>query len=161
MPHFNVPGFNTGTVQTLLAGLPAGQRVIGIDPGRRRIGVALSDVGRRLASPYGTLARGKLAANASEVVAIARREGAGGLVVGYPLEDDGRMGPAAQAATGLPAALWDETLTTAETQAALIAADVSRARRAELVDRMAAARLLQAALDNFWRQRDSDRGQGV
>ena len=157
MPGFNRGGFNIRDLHDLLAEMPTGQRVIGLDPGARRIGVALSDVGRRLASPYGTLLRGKLAANAAEIAAIARQEGAGGLVVGYPLDDDGHMGRAAQAArdwtrslteaTGLPAALWDETLTTSETHEALIAADVSRQRRAELVDRLAAARMLQSALD--------------
>ena len=160
-------GFNTCDPGTLLAELAPGLRVIGIDPGRRRIGLALSDVGRRLATPYGTLVRAKLAANAAEITAIAGREGVGGLVVGYPLDDDGRMGPAAQAArdwtralaaaTGLRAALWDETLTTSDTHAALIAADVSRARRAEVVDRMAAALMLQSALDHFARSREAGR----
>jgi putative Holliday junction resolvase len=141
----------------LLANLPPGQRIIGLDPGSKRIGVALSDVGRRLASPYGTLARAKLAANAAEILAIATTQGAGALVVGYPLNDDGRMGPAAQAvrdwvralmqATALPAALWDETLTTADTHEALIAANVSRHRRAAMIDRLAATRMLQSALD--------------
>ena len=150
-------GFNIHDLPALLAAMPAGQRVIGLDPGSKRIGVALSDVNRRLASPYRTLTRDRLAHNAADIVAIANGEGVGGMVIGYPLEDDGRMGPAAQAArdwaralteaTGLPAALWDETLTTADTNAALIAAGASRARRAEVVDRMAAARMLQSALD--------------
>jgi putative Holliday junction resolvase len=151
-------GFNIHPLAALLAALPPGQRVIGIDPGRRRIGLALSDVGRRLASPYGTLARGRLGDNARQIAALAAGEHAGAMIIGYPLDDDGRMGRAAQAvrdwaraitaATGLPAALWDETMTTAETHEALIEADVSRARRAALVDRLAAARLLQAALDH-------------
>ena len=145
------------SVPELLGGLAPGRRVLGIDPGRKRIGLALSDVERRLASPYGTLARGKLTGNTAKIAAIAAQEGVGGLIVGWPLEDDGRMGPAAQAArdwaravsaaTELPFALWDETLTTADTLAALIDADVSRARRALVVDKLAAARLLQAALD--------------
>ena len=104
------------------------------------------------------LRRGKLAANAAEIAAIARREGAGGLVVGLPLSMDGHAGPAAQAArdwahalsaaTGLPAALWDERLSSSAVNRFLIdEADLSRRRRAELVDRMAAAYMLQAALD--------------
>jgi putative Holliday junction resolvase len=142
----------------LRGGLAPGQRLIGLDPGRRSIGVALSDVSLLLASPYGALKRGKLAANAAEIVAIARREGAGGLVVGLPLSLDGSAGPAAQAArdwthalsaaTGLPAALWDERLSTSAVNRFLIAeADISRKRRAEVVDKLAAAYILQAALD--------------
>jgi putative Holliday junction resolvase len=134
------------------------QRLIGLDPGSRTIGVALSDVRLMLASPYGSLRRGKLKANAAEIQAIARKEGAGGLVVGLPLSMDGSFGPAAQAArdwalalseaTGLPVALWDERLSSAAVNRALIQeADVSRKRRADTVDRAAAAWMLQSALD--------------
>ena len=76
----------------LRARLAPGQRLIGLDPGSRVIGVALSDVSLLLASPYGSLRRGRLAANAGEISAIAEREGAGGLVVGLPLSMDGRAG---------------------------------------------------------------------
>jgi putative Holliday junction resolvase len=142
----------------LRAALPRGQRLIGLDPGAKQIGVALSDVSLMLASPYGALKRGKLAANAAEVLAIARKEGAGGLVVGLPLGMDGSFGPAAQAAkdwtlalsaaTGLPAALWDERLSSAAVNRMLVGeADLSRAKRAAVVDRAAAAWMLQAALD--------------
>jgi len=142
----------------LRAGLAPGARLLGLDPGSRTIGVALSDVTLLLATPYGSVARGKLAANAAEIARIARREGAGGLVVGLPLSLDGTAGPAAQAArdwthalsaaTGLPAALWDERLSSAAVNRFLIAeADMTRKRRAEVVDRMAAAYMLQAALD--------------
>jgi len=145
-------------VRDLRARLERGQRLIGIDPGRRTIGLALSDVGVGLASPFGSLKRGRLAANAAEIVAIARKEGAGGLVVGLPLSMDGSMGPAAQAArdwalalseaTGLPTALWDERLSSAAVNRFLVnEADVSRRRRAASVDRMAAAWILQSALD--------------
>ncbi|MEI7713846.1 MAG: Holliday junction resolvase RuvX [Rhodospirillales bacterium] len=134
------------------------QRVIGLDPGSKTIGVALSDVRRMLASPYGSLKRGKLKANALEIAAIARKEGAAGLVVGLPLSMDGTMGPAAQAArdwtlalseaTGLPAALWDERMSSAAVNRFLIGeADLTRKRRAEAVDRAAAAWMLQGALD--------------
>ena len=143
----------------LAAALPRGARLIGIDPGRKRIGLALSDAGLRLAGPSATLGRAKLTRNAAEIAAIARREEAGGLVVGLPLEMDGTFGPSAQAArdwalalseaTGLPAAMQDERMTTAESEAAMLAADVSRARRAEMRDRLAAARILQAALDRL------------
>ncbi len=150
-----MPLFNMTDLRDRLA---PGQRLIGVDPGSRVVGLALSDVSLLLASPYGEVRRGKLAANAAELAAIARREGAGGLVVGLPLSMDGSAGPAAQAArdwahalsaaTGLPAALWDERLSSSAVNRFLIGeADLSRRRRAELVDRMAAAYLLQAALD--------------
>ncbi|HTW69173.1 MAG TPA: Holliday junction resolvase RuvX [Acetobacteraceae bacterium] len=136
------------------------QRLIGIDPGQRTIGIALSDVLLTLASPYGSLRRGKLRDNAAEIAALAEKEGAGGLVVGWPLSMDGSVGPAAQAArdwalalsdaTGLPAALWDERLSSAAANRFLIQqADVSRKRRAAAVDRMAAAWMLQSALDSL------------
>jgi putative Holliday junction resolvase len=142
----------------LLASLRQDQRVIGIDPGAKTIGLALSDVRRVLASPYGSLKRGKLTVNAAEIAAIALHEGAYGLVVGLPLLMDGTAGPAAQAArdwthalsaaTGLPAALWDERLSSAAVNRFLIGeADLTRAKRAEVVDRAAAAWMLQAALD--------------
>jgi putative Holliday junction resolvase len=155
MPLFNLPD--------LLDRLDRQARLIGLDPGARRIGVALSDVGRRLASPYTTIHRGKLKHNAAEIRAIADAEGAGGMVVGLPLGEDGKFGPAAQAArdwahaistaTGLPAAMWDETLTTADLHEMLIhEADMSRERRAAVIDKMAAARILQLALDSTPKQ---------
>lgn len=142
----------------LRAALPRGQRLIGLDPGARIIGVALSDVTLMLASPYGSMKRGKLVAIAAEITAIARREGAGGLVVGLPLSMDGTAGPAAQAArdwamalsdaTGLPVALWDERLSSAAVNRAMIReADMTRKKRAAAVDAAAAAYTLQGALD--------------
>ena len=150
-----MPLFNLTELAALLA---KDQRLIGIDPGSKTIGLALSDVGRCIASPYGMLKRGKLTANASEIGAIARKEGAGALVVGLPLSMDGTVGPAAQAArdwalalsdaTGLPAAMWDERLSSAAVNRFMIEqVDASRARRAGSVDRMAAAWMLQGALD--------------
>ena len=150
MPLFNMPD--------LLAGLAPGQRLLGLDPGAKTIGLALTDVTRMLATPYGELRRGKLAANAAEISAIARKQDAGGLVIGLPLSMDGTAGPAAQAvrdwahalsaATNLPATLWDERLSSAAINRLLIAeADMTRKRRAEIVDRMAAAYMLQGALD--------------
>jgi putative holliday junction resolvase len=150
MPLFNM--------HELRRALPPGGRLIGLDHGTKIIGVALSDVGLTIASPYGDLRRGKLARNAAEIRAIAKKEGAGGIVIGLPLSMDGSAGRAAQAvrdwahaisaATGLPVALFDERLTTDAVNRLLIEeADLGRKRRAEVVDRMAAARILQAALD--------------
>jgi putative holliday junction resolvase len=145
-------------LRDLRAALARDQRLIGLDPGARTIGVALSDVGRSLASPYGAIRRGMLRDNAAEIAAIARKEGAGALVVGLPLSMDGSIGPAAQAArdwavalseaTGLPIALWDERLSSAAVNRFLVGeVDLSRRKRAGVVDRMAAAWMLQAALD--------------
>ncbi|MEJ0020505.1 MAG: Holliday junction resolvase RuvX [Acetobacteraceae bacterium] len=150
MPLFNL--------RDLRATLTRDQRLIGIDPGSRTVGLALSDVGLTLASPYGSLRRGKLRGVAAEISAIARKEGAGGLVVGLPLSMDGTLGPAAQAArdwalalseaTALPTALWDERLSSAAVNRFLVGeADLSRKKRADAVDRMAAAWMLQGALD--------------
>ena len=134
------------------------ERLIGLDPGARTIGVALSDVRLRVASPYGSITRGKMSGIVEQLGRIVAQEGVGGLVIGLPLGPDGQMGRAGQAARdwawavsdaiGLPAALWDETLTTAEVHEVLVGEmDMSRKRRAAVVDRMAAARILQSALD--------------
>ncbi len=150
MPLFNMPD--------LRRGLPRGQRLIGLDPGAKTIGVALTDTLLMLASPYAALPRGKLAANAAAIAAIARKEGAAGLVVGLPLNMDGSFGPAAQAAkdwamalgeaAALPVALWDERLSSAAVNRMLVGeADLTRKKRAGAVDRAAAAYMLQAALD--------------
>jgi putative Holliday junction resolvase len=150
MPLFNL--------KDLRVALRPNERLIGLDPGSRTIGVALSDVRLLLASPYGTIRRGKLRDNAGEILVMARKEGAGGVVVGLPLSMDGTVGPAAQAArdwtlavsdaTGLPAAVWDERLSSVAMNRFLVEeADLSRDRRAKVIDRMAAAYMLQAALD--------------
>ena len=150
MPLFNLT--------ELRAQLPRDSRLLGLDPGARTIGVALSDVSLMLASPHAQIARTKLSANAREIAGLARSLGAAGLVVGLPLSLDGSFGPAAQAArdwtralsdlVALPAALWDERLSSAAVNRFLIQeADMTRKRRAEVVDQMAAAYMLQGALD--------------
>jgi putative Holliday junction resolvase len=149
MALYNLAAFGTQ--------LAPGARLLGLDPGSKRIGVALSDVRRQIASPYTTLIRAKLKQNAAEIAVIAAREGAGGIIVGLPLDGEQRLGPRAQAArdwahslstaTGLPVAMVDESFTTADTHEHLIAAGVSRERRAELIDKLAAAAILQRALD--------------
>jgi putative Holliday junction resolvase len=147
--------FNLRDLRSMLT---RNQRLIGLDPGSRTIGVALSDVGLTLATPYGAIRRGKLRDNAADIMAIARKEDAGGLVVGLPLSMDGSVGPTAQAArdwalalseaTKLPTALWDERLSTAAVNRFMIGeADLSRRKRSAAVDRAAAGWMLQAALD--------------
>ena len=150
MPLFNI--------LQLRAGLPREARLLGLDPGSRIIGLALSDVSLVLASPYGSLKRSKLSVNAQEIVRIAQKEGAAGLVCGLPLSMDGSFGPSAQRArdwmralsdvTGLPGALWDERLSSSAVNRMLISdLDMTRHRRAAVVDKLAAAYILQAALD--------------
>ncbi len=156
MPLINMPLIN---LADLHAQLPRNQRLLGIDLGSRSVGLALSDVRRVLASPFGTLPRGKLADMARAITGFARQEEIGGLVVGLPLQMDGRLGPAGQAArdwtfaitsaTSLPAAMWDERLSSAEAHRALSMQAANRARRGASVDRLAAAVILQAALDSL------------
>jgi putative Holliday junction resolvase len=152
--------------------MPPQGRVIGVDPGAKTIGVALSDVRRRLASPYGSLKRRKLSENAADLGALALKEGAYGLIVGLPLSMDGSEGSAAQAARdwthalsaaiGLPAALWDERLSSAAVNRFLVQeADLTRAKRAQAVDRAAAAWMLQAALDAAAEPVDDDQDVGA
>jgi len=153
--------FNLTDLFSLLA---RDQRLIGIDPGARTIGLALSDVTLTLATPYGSLKRGKLSQNAHEISLLARKENAGALIVGLPLAMDGSLGPKAQAArdwarslaeaTGIPAAMCDERLSSAAVNRFLIAdADLTRKKRAAAVDRSAAAYLLQGALDQMRQER--------
>lgn len=133
-------------------------RLLGIDWGSRRIGMALSDVRRMVASPFGTLTRGKLTRTAEEIAVVARAQNVGALVVGLPLSMDGSFGPAAQRVRDwtrdlsdlveLPAAMWDERLSSAAAERMLTdEADLSRAKRAAVVDRTSAALILQGALD--------------
>ncbi|MBO1359436.1 Holliday junction resolvase RuvX [Acetobacter sacchari] len=144
----------------LFADLSPGKRLLGIDPGARLVGLALSDVMRMVASPYSVLKRDKLGAMAPRIDAIVREHDVGGIVVGLPLSLDGDFGPAAQAARdwaqdlsqriGVAAALWDERLSSSAVNRLLIQeADMSRKRRQETVDKMAAAYMLQGALDRY------------
>jgi putative Holliday junction resolvase len=132
-------------------------RLMGLDLGTKTIGLALSDVSLTIATPLETIRRVKFGADAATLLSLADRYGVGGLVLGYPLNLDGSRGPRAQSAesfarnlaplTSLPIALWDERMSTAAVTRTLIEADTSRRRRAELVDKMAAAFILQGALD--------------
>jgi putative holliday junction resolvase len=141
----------------LIAALPRNARVLGVDLGTKTIGLALSDVERRIATPLETLRRTKFTADAQKLVAILRRFEGGALLFGLPLNMDGSEGPRAQATrafarnlgplAGCPILFWDERLSTMAVTRTLIASDASRARRAELVDKMAAAYVLQGFLD--------------
>lgn len=146
-------------IEELPSKLQPGARLLGFDLGTKTIGLALSDVTRVIATPYKTVRRTKFTVDAKTVAAISAKEGVGGLVIGLPLNLDGSEGPRAQATRAfarnlaphldLPMAFWDERLSTAAVERHLIEADASRKRRAEVIDRMAAAYILQGALDRM------------
>jgi putative holliday junction resolvase len=137
--------------------LPARGALIGLDLGTKTIGVATSDPDRRVATAVETIRRKNFSSDAARVLALADERSAVGFVLGLPVNMDGSEGPRAQSTrafarnlarlTGLPIALWDERLSTAAAERGLIAADVSRARRAKVIDQHAAMFILQGALD--------------
>jgi putative Holliday junction resolvase len=139
--------------------LAPGLRLLGLDLGEKTIGLALSDTGLSIATPMQTLKRGKFAADAAQLDIIISAQGVGGLVVGLPLNMDGSDGPSAQSARAfgrnwvnrspLPLVLQDERLSTSAVTRTLLEADTSRRRRGTLVDKMAAAYILQGALDRL------------
>jgi len=139
--------------------IPPGQRLLGLDLGEKTIGLALSDTSLSIATPMQTLKRGKFAADAAQLDIIISAQGVGGLVVGLPLNMDGSDGPSAQSARAfarnwvarspLPVILQDERLSTSAVTRTLLEADASRRRRDHLVDKMAAAYILQGALDRL------------
>jgi putative Holliday junction resolvase len=141
--------------------LGPGMRLLGLDLGEKTIGLALSDRLLTVATPMQTLKRGKFAADAAQLDIVISEQGVGGLVVGLPLNMDGSDGPAAQSARAfgrnwvkhspLPLLFQDERLSTSAVTRTLIEADTSRKRRGEVVDKMAAAYILQIALDRLRR----------
>jgi putative holliday junction resolvase len=149
------------SVEDLAPRLPAKGRLIGLDLGAKRIGLAVSDVERRLASPLKTLARGAFQKDADALIAIFVEFEIAGIILGLPLDLEGRGGPRAQSTrafgrnlatrTDLPIAYWDERYSTAAVIRSLIENDVSRAKRAKVVDKLAAAYILQGALDRLAR----------
>jgi putative Holliday junction resolvase len=145
-------------INAILGLLNPGQRLLGLDIGAKTIGLALSDVLAMLATPMQTIRRTKFTADAERLAEIIETEGIGGLVLGLPVQMDGTEGPRCQsvrqfaenllAKMNIPIAFWDERLSTAAVQRVLIdEADMTRKRRAEVIDKMAAAYILQGALD--------------
>ena len=139
--------------------LDRGQRLLGLDLGEKTIGLALSDTLLTVATPMQTLKRGKFAADAARLDIIISAQGVSGLVVGLPLNMDGSDGPSAQSARAfgrnwaarspLPVLFQDERLSTSAVTRTLLDADASRRRRNEVVDKMAAAYILQGVLDRL------------
>ena len=147
------------TLDRMRQALSPGQRLLGLDLGEKTIGLALSDTLLTVATPFKTLKRGKFKADAAVLAQLIAEHGVGGLIVGLPLNMDGSEGPAVQSARAFtrnfaavsdcPLALVDERLSTAAVTRTLLDADASRRRRGELVDKMAAAYILQGALDRL------------
>ena len=139
------------------AALPGGGALLGLDLGTQTIGTAFCDAGWRFASPGKTLKRGKFGADRQELAALVAERSVRGVVIGLPINMDGSEGPRSQSsrayarnvaeALGLPVLLWDERWSTASAESALIAQDMSRAKRAGRIDAAAAAVILQAAID--------------
>lgn len=150
------------SLEDLAAALTPGARLIGIDLGSKTIGLALSDVECSIASPLATLRRTKFQADADKLLGLCAEHGVGGIVIGLPVNMDGTEGPRAQSTrafarnlakrTDLSIAFWDERLSTAAVTRTLLEANASRARRAQLVDKLAAAYILQGALDRLRRR---------
>ncbi len=150
---------NIITPDILMPLLKRHDRLMGIDLGTKTIGLALSDVERSIATPLETIRRKKFLPDAQRLIELAHQHGVVALVIGLPLNMDGSEGPRTQATrafvrlmvplTPLPFLLQDERLSTAAVTRALIDNDVSRAKRAEVIDKMAAAYILQGFLDRM------------
>jgi len=147
------------SLDAFVGAIPTGSRLIGLDLGTKTIGLALSDTGLGIASPLETIRRKKFTIDAEALLGLCTKHGVGGIVLGLPLNMDGSEGPRAQATrafarnltpkTDLPITYWDERLSTAAVTRTLLEADSSRARRAEVVDKMAASFILQGFLDRL------------
>ena len=144
----------------LKAGLPPGRCLLGLDLGSKTIGIAVADPSSVVASPLTTIRRSKLSKDAMALRTIIEDRQVGGLVIGLPVSLDGSEGPRCQATRqfaenllgvfDIPIAYWDERLSTAAVERLLInEADMNRKRRAEVIDKMAAAYILQGALDSL------------
>ena len=146
----------TPSISEFAAALPSGGKLGGLDVGTKTIGVAICDAQWHFARPCETIKRTKFTADLAALSAFAKREQIVGLVVGLPLNMDGSDSPRTQSVRafarnltplGLPLLLWDERWSTAAVERAMVAADVSRAKRAVAVDKLAAAHILQGAID--------------
>src|SRR5665213_1969052 len=140
--------------------VPAGAPLVGLDLGEKTIGVAVSDTSRTIASPLELIRKIKFTQDAAALFQLMESRGAGGIVIGLPMNLDGTEGPRCQSSRAfarnllrlkdLPIAFWDERLSSAAVNRVLIGeGDVTRARRAALVDKLAAAWILQGALDRL------------
>ena len=147
------------TLKSALENMSADKRLMGLDLGSKTIGVATSDRTRTIATPIETIERTKFTADAGRLTAIAATENIGVIVLGLPVNMDGSEGPRCQSTRAfarnfarlspIPIVYWDERLSTAAVERMLIQADASRAKRDQVIDKLAAAWILQAALDSL------------
>ncbi len=152
-------------IEDLAPGLPGMGALVGLDFGTKTIGVAVSDATRSVATPLQTIRRKKFTPDAQAVLAICTGRAAVAIVLGLPRNMDGSEGPRAQstrafarnlaALTELPIVFWDERLSTVAAERALLEADTSRARRADVIDHVAAGYILQGALDRLRHMRQA------
>ena len=146
-------------LKTALESVPPDRRLMGLDLGSKTIGVATSDRTRMIATPVETIARTKFTHDAQRLMDIAARENIGVIILGLPVNMDGSEGPRCQSTRAfarnfarlspIPIVYWDERLSTAAVERMLIQADASRAKRDQVIDKLAAAWILQAVLDSL------------
>lgn len=147
------------TIEELAEALEPAQAIAGIDLGTKTIGLAMSDIGRRFASPRPVIKRVKFTKDAEMMLSFAAKEKVAAFIIGLPVNMDGSSGPRVQATrafvrsmsekTAIPFVYWDERLSTVAAERALLEMDVSRAKRAERIDSAAASFILQGALDRL------------
>jgi putative holliday junction resolvase len=147
--------------EDLKSAIAPGERLLGLDVGTKTIGMALSDITLLIATPFDTIRRTRFRDDAARLLAELDRHKIGAVVIGLPLALDGRDSPRTQgvrqfarnlmAVRDVPVAFWDERLSTAAVEREMIAADLSRKRRAEIIDKVAAAYILQGLLDRIGR----------
>ncbi|HEX2020163.1 MAG TPA: Holliday junction resolvase RuvX [Aurantimonas sp.] len=147
------------TLDEFAAAVPPGRTIAGLDLGTKTIGLAISDLGQRFATPRKVVARTKFTADAGALAAAFAADGVAGIVIGLPLNMDGSEGPRAQSTRAFvrnyvrlderPLIFWDERLSTVAAERGLLEADVSRRKRATRIDSAAASFILQGALDRL------------
>ncbi|CUX12333.1 Holliday junction resolvase RuvX [Agrobacterium genomosp. 13] len=147
------------TIEELAETLQPAQAIAGLDLGTKTIGLAMSDLSRRFATPRPVIKRVKFTQDAEVLLAFAEKEKVAAFIIGLPMNMDGSAGPRVQATrafvrtmgekTALPFIFWDERLSTVAAERALLEMDVSRAKRAERIDSAAASFILQGALDRL------------
>jgi len=144
---------------------------LGIDPGKKRMGLAISDPGETFSHPFKVLARRSLEQVVGDIAALCRDEGVGGIVVGLPLNMDGSRGQAAREAerlaariaeaTGLPVEMWDERLSSVTAERSLLEANLTRRKRRGKIDKVAAQIILQGFLDARTGKTGADHGESA
>lgn len=149
----------TNDIAEFHAALPPMRAIVGLDLGTKTIGVAVSDSFRGVASPLETIKRKKFTLDAEQLIAILKNRDVAGVILGLPLNMDGSEGPRSQATRAFarnlsklwegPISFWDERLSTVAAEKALLEADATRKRRAEVIDNIAASFILQGALDRM------------